>query len=79
MDPVSVPALTLGLRPVSVGPLTEAARRWADGGVPKKKIQTPAASDVGPYDGIPLMPYPPFVDASGGSSAETTPAALLQL
>lgn len=33
-DAVSTPALTLGLRPLPCGPLTEAARRWADGGVP---------------------------------------------
>ena len=34
VDAVSVPALTLGLRPTPVGPLTEAACRWADSGIP---------------------------------------------
>ena len=33
-DAVSSPALTLGLRPRADGPLTQAAARWADGGVP---------------------------------------------
>lgn len=40
-DSVSAPALTLGLRPVTTGPLTEAAGRWADGGVP---LPIPAAA-----------------------------------
>jgi uncharacterized protein (TIGR02679 family) len=34
LDSVSTPAVTLGLRPLPVGPLTEAAARWAGGGVP---------------------------------------------
>ncbi|MHB1585053.1 MAG: TIGR02679 family protein [Acidimicrobiales bacterium] len=33
-DEVSSTVLTLGLRPVPTGPLTEAADRWADAGVP---------------------------------------------
>jgi uncharacterized protein (TIGR02679 family) len=33
-DAVSAAVLTLGLRPLPNGPLTEAAARWADGGVP---------------------------------------------
>ncbi len=33
-DEVSSTVLTLGLRPVPAGPLTEAAGRWADAGVP---------------------------------------------
>ena len=33
-DGVSTPALTLGLRPMANGPLTEAAARWADSGIP---------------------------------------------
>jgi uncharacterized protein (TIGR02679 family) len=33
-DETSSTVLTLGLRPDPVGPLTEAARRWADGGTP---------------------------------------------
>lgn len=41
IDAVSTPALTLGLRPLAAGPLTEAARRWADGGVP---LPIPAAA-----------------------------------
>lgn len=43
VDAVSVPALTLGLRPEAVGPLTEAATRWADSGVP---LPVPAAALV---------------------------------
>jgi uncharacterized protein (TIGR02679 family) len=38
---VSTPALTLGLRPVADGPLTEAAARWADSGIP---LPIPAAA-----------------------------------
>jgi uncharacterized protein (TIGR02679 family) len=41
LDAVSTPALTLGLRPLPVGPLTEAACRWADSGVP---LPIPAAA-----------------------------------
>lgn len=33
-DEISSTVLTLGLRPVPVGPLTEAAARWADAGIP---------------------------------------------
>lgn len=33
-DEVSSTALTLGLRPVAVGPATDAARRWAEGRLP---------------------------------------------
>lgn len=33
-DETSSTVLTLGLRPVCIGPLTEAACRWADGGTP---------------------------------------------
>ena len=40
-DAVSAPALTLGLRPAANGPLTEAAARWADSGVP---LPIPAAA-----------------------------------
>jgi uncharacterized protein (TIGR02679 family) len=40
-DGVSTPALTLGLRPTAVGPLTEAASRWADSGIP---LPVPAAA-----------------------------------
>jgi uncharacterized protein (TIGR02679 family) len=41
LDAVSAPALTLGLRPLPMGPITEAAARWADGGVP---LPIPAAA-----------------------------------
>jgi uncharacterized protein (TIGR02679 family) len=41
LDAVSTPALTLGLRPLPAGPLTEGAARWADGGVP---LPVPAAA-----------------------------------
>lgn len=34
VDSVSMPVLTLGLRPLPAGPLTEGAARWADSGVP---------------------------------------------
>lgn len=34
LDTVSAPVLTLALRPHPVGPVTEAADRWADSGVP---------------------------------------------
>mgnify|MGYP000595490278 CR=1 FL=1 len=34
LDETSSTVLTLGLRPVAVGPLTEAASRWAQGGLP---------------------------------------------
>jgi uncharacterized protein (TIGR02679 family) len=40
-DTVSAPALTFALRPLAVGPLTEAAARWADAGVP---LPVPAAA-----------------------------------
>jgi len=40
-DAVSTPALTLGLRPAANGPLTEAAARWADSGIP---LPIPAAA-----------------------------------
>lgn len=34
LDAVSAPVLTLALRPQPVGPVTEAAARWADSGIP---------------------------------------------
>lgn len=34
LDETSSSVLTLGLRPIAVGPLSEAAARWADAGVP---------------------------------------------
>jgi uncharacterized protein (TIGR02679 family) len=40
-DAVSTLALTLGLRPIAAGPLTEAAARWADSGIP---LPIPAAA-----------------------------------
>lgn len=40
-DGVSTPALTLGLRPTGVGPLTQAAAQWADSGIP---LPIPAAA-----------------------------------
>lgn len=40
-DGVSTTALTLGLRPIADGPLTEAAARWADSGIP---LPIPAAA-----------------------------------
>lgn len=40
-DSVSAPVLTLGLRPHAVGPLTDAANRWVDAGVP---LPIPAAA-----------------------------------
>jgi uncharacterized protein (TIGR02679 family) len=41
LDAVSAPVLTLNLRPEPAGPITEAARRWADSGIP---LPVPAAA-----------------------------------
>ena len=78
-DAVSAPALTLGLRPIPNGPLTEAAARWADSGIP---LPIPAAAVAAESCRLPagmlvsVCENPSVIEAAGNKLGTQTPPLL---
>lgn len=70
-DDTSSTVLTLGLRPLPAGPLTEAARRWADAGVPLPvplaAVQTEAWR-VAPGTVVSVCENPSVIAAAGNGA-----------
>jgi len=76
LDSVSTPVLTLGLRPRPTGPLTEAALRWADSGVPLPLPGRAVAAErwrVSPGQVVSVCENPSVLEAAASKLGSSAP------